>query len=269
MPIPVPITPGPLPITDDVTARAEQWLAAFVRAVEYGTTGASLNSPPWTVDDKNTGTVTPVVLDTAEKQIYYRQWMIALAQSLLHYASATNIGITRLSTDPADLNFPTALNAEELSVTPAANKVPKGRADGTLDPGWLTGTPGPGPSVIQTFTGVCVSGDAVGDLMYVSGPSKAVAKADVTNFTKLPAVGCIISKSGPTSCVIQTAGLVSGVYTGLTPGKIYVIGSNSRPSAALPVPAPSTNLFLQPVGIAVDTNMLLMTPSPTLTRIRG
>jgi hypothetical protein len=269
MPIPVPVTPGPLPITDDVTARAEQWLAAFVRAVEYGTTGATLNTPPSTIDLRNTGTVVPVVLDTAERQLFFRQQMLALAQTLLHYATATNIGITRLSTDPSDPNFPTALNSEEVTTVPSPNKVPRARTDGTLDPGWITGTPGPGPAIVQTFTGTCLSGDAVGDLMYVSAPAKVVRKVDITDFTKTPAVGCIVSKPTATTCVVQTAGLVSSVYSGLTAGKIYVVGANSRPVIPLPVPAPSTTLFLQQIGIAVDTNLLLISPASQLTRIRG
>lgn len=82
MPIPVPITPGPLPINDGISARAEAILAAFVRTVNFGTAGASLNTPAWTVARPNGGSPTPVVLDTPEKQIYTRALTVALAAIL-------------------------------------------------------------------------------------------------------------------------------------------------------------------------------------------
>lgn len=97
MPIPVPIAPGPLPINDAVTTRAEAILAAFVRTVQYGTVGAALNTPPWTVDDKNSGTTKPVILDTAEKQIYTRALTVALAAIL---GPAVNGQVVGTTSDP-------------------------------------------------------------------------------------------------------------------------------------------------------------------------
>jgi hypothetical protein len=82
VPIPVPVPATPLTINDDVTARAEALLTAFVQVVKNGTAGASLNTPAWTVDNKNSGGSTPVTLDTPEKQIFTRAQFIALASVL-------------------------------------------------------------------------------------------------------------------------------------------------------------------------------------------
>ena len=270
MPIPVPIPSGTLPITDADTARAESFVAALAQILKYGTSGATLNTPNSTIPDGNSPTALKAVeIASAKEQLFFRQQALAITKSLIAFASSSVVGITRLSTDPVVPSVPTALNSEEVTTVPSPNKVPRARVDGTLDPGWITGTPGPGPSVIQTFTGVCAAGDAVGDLMYVSGGSYAVSKVDITDYSKMPSVGCIVSKPSATSCVIQTAGLVSGVYAGLTPGKIYFAGTNSRPNVVAPVPGVSQLLFHQAVGIALDTNILLIVANPNLTRVRG
>lgn len=270
MPIPVPIPPGTLPITDADTARAESFVAALAQILKYGTSGATLNTPNSTIPDGTSPTsLKAVEMASAKEQLFFRQQALAITKSLIAFASSSVVGITRLSTDPTVPSLPTALNSEEVTTVPSPNKVPRARPDGTLDPGWLTGTPGPGPAVIQTFTGVCASGDIVGDLMYVSGGSYAVSKVDVSDYAKMPSVGCIVSKPTATSCVIQTAGLVSGVYTGLTPGKIYFAGTNSRPTLTPPVPSSSQLLFHQAIGIALDATIMLIVANPNLTRVRG
>ncbi len=273
MPIPVPIPGGPLPVTAAENARVEDFVARVTQLIKYGSSGLLVSGKPaadkTTIPDGNNPTVlTPLSLDSEKLQLFYRQLAFAIEQALVPYASSTVAGITRLSTDPTTPSVPVALNSEEVTTVPSPNKVPRALPSGVLDPGWITGVPG-GPITVTTFTGVCVAGDAVGDLMYVTGPGKTVAKSDITDFTKTPVVGCIVSKPTATSCIIQTAGLVSSVYTGLTAGKIYVVGTNSRPALALPVPAPSTSLFLQQIGIAVDTNLLLISPASQLTMIRG
>jgi hypothetical protein len=88
MPIPVPIASGPYPITDPQNATAEALLEAFAQLVEYGTSGATLTTPPLTVPDGPNPVidpitlkpkVVPVVLDTASKQLFYRHFALAIA----------------------------------------------------------------------------------------------------------------------------------------------------------------------------------------------
>lgn len=133
-------------------------------------------------------------------------------------------------------------------------------------PSWI---PSPPPSVDSTFTGTCLSTDSVGDLVYVTGASKAVTKADPTDNAKMPIIGCIISKSTATDCVVQTNDLVSSTYTGLTPGKMYFVGTDGRPTSIRPTPSIGNTLLVQPIGFAIDSNLMLITPSTAIVRLQG
>ena len=61
----------------------------------------------------------------------------------------------------------------------------------------------------------CFSTDSVLDCVYIMGPKVGVhyqvTKADITNPVKMPAVGIIVSKSGPTDCVVQVSGVIRGL----------------------------------------------------------
>ena len=75
---------------------------------------------------------------------------------------------------------------------------------------------------------------SVGDVVYVSGPGRAVDLVDITNRTKVAAVGIIISKSG-TDYVIQTSGVLPSMYAGtLTPGALYFVDTAGRPTSSRP-----------------------------------
>jgi hypothetical protein len=92
MPIPVPIPAGPLLVTDQDVQRAEAILKALAQLMGYGSTGASPTTPPSLIPsgtnppiDPATGKpkVVPFLLDTAEKQLLYRQLAIAVAKNRL------------------------------------------------------------------------------------------------------------------------------------------------------------------------------------------
>jgi len=267
---PVPIPVGPRPVGDAETARAEALVAALAQVIRYGTTGSTVNTPRTDIPVGPGNQIQEMVLDTGPQQLFFRQLAVALTSTLMEYASSTQTGITSLSSDPDDPDFPIALNASEVDVTPGPNLIPRARADGTIDPAWvgLTGSTPTSP-VLGTFNGTCLASAVVGDLVYVSAASKVVRLVDITDSTKIPVVGCITSKPTSTSCVVQCAGLVSGVYAGLTPGQLYVAGTNGRPTLTIPTPASGQSLFLQMVGIAIDTNMMLIQPATQLTKVRG
>lgn len=82
MPIPVSIPPGALPINDVINTRAESALAAFCQVLAAGTTGSGITTPALTVDQANTGNVTPVLLDDAAKQLFMRQTMLSIVAAL-------------------------------------------------------------------------------------------------------------------------------------------------------------------------------------------
>ena len=123
----------------------------------------------------------------------------------------------------------------------------------------------------STIDATCLSTDAVGDLVYISGPDKHVTKIDLWLVDKMPCAGCIIEKSSATSCRVQLSSFVHNIYSGLTPGKTYFAGEDARPAlfSSLPAPTPGNPLLAQPVGFAVDTDLLYLTPGTQLTRRIG
>jgi hypothetical protein len=80
MPIPVPIPAGPLVVTDADIARAEDLLAKIAQVLRSGTTGGLVTTGPTLVPDSSNPAVdpatvppVPLLLDSAEKQLYFRQ----------------------------------------------------------------------------------------------------------------------------------------------------------------------------------------------------
>src|SRR4051812_5209258 len=100
MPHPVPIPAGARPVTDAETARAEALVAALTQIIQYGTSGATTNPPRTDTPQGLDQALAPLVLSTAEQQLFYRQMAVALASSFVDFASSTVEGITRLSSDP-------------------------------------------------------------------------------------------------------------------------------------------------------------------------
>lgn len=113
-------------------------------------------------------------------------------------------------------------------------------------------------------TAACQSSDSVGDLVYVSGSFSGndyvVTKADVTQYVKMPTIAVITVKLSPTRCVIQFSGEVPGLYTGLSVGRVYFVGTDSRPTAVPPTPGLGQRLYLQSIGVAVDADVLRLNP---------
>ena len=122
-------------------------------------------------------------------------------------------------------------------------------------------------------TAVCLSTDVVGDLVYISGNivggDYQVQKIDPTTGAKMPAIGVIVAKLTPTRAVVQREGAVKGVYTGLVAGKVYFAGANSQPSVTCPTPGYGGAMYVQPIGIALDSNVLQLTLVDDITILRG
>jgi hypothetical protein len=56
------------------------------------------------------------------------------------------------------------------------------------------------------------------------------------------------------------------VYTALTPGSRYFVGSDGRLTALPPTPAPSSSMFVQLMGVALNTDELLLNPHIPMLR---
>jgi hypothetical protein len=128
---------------------------------------------------------------------------------------------------------------------------------------------GPPPITVQLvqFDALCPSTVAVGDLVRVASAGH-VDITDITDITKLPAIGIVTAKATTTSCTVQTHGIVSGIFTGLTPGLLYYVALDST-LGPIPVPTTGQVLFWQAVGVALDTTSLVLSPSFSLTRVVG
>lgn len=116
-----------------------------------------------------------------------------------------------------------------------------------------------------TFPANCDGSDAVDHCVYISGDLSGglptVMRADITDPSKMPAIGVIISKQTSSLCIVAWFGSVT--KSGLTPGSRYFVGSDSKPTATRPS-APS---LIQIVGVAVDSGRLLVNPSPDMVRL--
>lgn len=121
-------------------------------------------------------------------------------------------------------------------------------------------------------TAVCSVTDNVGDLVYITGdligPDYQVARVDPLN-EKMPAVAVIVSKISAARAVIQFDGNVKGIYNTLVAGKTYFASELGRPSLTPPAPTLGGKAYVQPIGVAVDSDVLKLSPSEQMTILRG
>jgi hypothetical protein len=115
------------------------------------------------------------------------------------------------------------------------------------------------PNIVQAN---CLSTDLVGDLVYVTGPMVGgrvqVTKTNITDRAKVPVLGLLASKTSDTVCTVRVAGSVSGLYSGLIPqGRVFA-GDNGRLVQTLPSRPSSGIKFIQPMGIAISSDTVLL-----------
>jgi hypothetical protein len=115
------------------------------------------------------------------------------------------------------------------------------------------------------FRAQCSAAESAGDVVYVSGEVGGVPQVrtlDIDSDSKRDAVGMVIEKNG-TECVVQRAGLVEGIYSGLTPGGRLWIDTAGRLDHTRPSRPSSGDRLLQSGGIAlgaVNVQFVLMAP---------
>jgi len=114
----------------------------------------------------------------------------------------------------------------------------------------------------QVFAANCLASDTVGDVVYITGDKLGlfyqVTQVDIDDLTKMPAAGVIIVKGSSTECIVQYAGIIQNIYTGLTPQLSLFVGTNGRLTHTVP-PHPTTGPRVhQMMGIAIATTALLL-----------
>ena len=115
------------------------------------------------------------------------------------------------------------------------------------------------------FPANCQASDSVGDCVHVSGDAVAgviqVAVVDITDITRMPAVGVITSKASLTSCTVAFFGAVA--FSPVLPGRIYFVGGDGKPTST----RPTGLVFIQILGLALDATRLLIQPALNMTRV--
>jgi hypothetical protein len=87
-------------------------------------------------------------------------------------------------------------------------------------------------------------------------------RANPLDHTKMPALGVVIAVASPTEATLQFSGSTAAVFSHLLTGERYFVGNNGRLSTTLPTGA----ALVQPVGLALSANELLVLPTLNLTQ---
>lgn len=106
----------------------------------------------------------------------------------------------------------------------------------------------------------CLGDELIGDFVY-KVDATTVAKANVLDGDKLPVVGIVIERAG-NRVTIQTGGKVD-YFSELSPGAVYFLGINGSPTDTLPLGASGQEVWRQTLGVAIDSEILLLEPDFT------
>lgn len=116
---------------------------------------------------------------------------------------------------------------------------------------------------------LCAPTDTVGSLVYASGSKVGglyqVQKADPANYDKMPVIGMIVQKDDLTHASVQYTGPVAGLFSGMTPGRTYFIGLTGQ----IALTPPTGEVYVQKIGVAIDSSVLLLVPDLTMIKRRA
>jgi len=121
-------------------------------------------------------------------------------------------------------------------------------------------------SLAGKFNCSCTAAESTGKVVYIAGPATGniykVRKADPFDGNKMPSFGVIISKDSPLSCKVQWTGEVSGIFSGLIPGRPYFVGVGGDITLTPMI----GEVYIQKVGLALSESTLLLIPDLNMTR---
>jgi len=111
----------------------------------------------------------------------------------------------------------------------------------------------------------CLATDIVGDCVRIRatkvGNVFQVEKVDVSTSGSPPAVAIVRKKYSPTNCIVHFHGPLRNVYAGLSPGFVYLVGTDGQPAKSGDANYPvSGNDYFQQIGVATSVGELLVIP---------
>jgi hypothetical protein len=115
----------------------------------------------------------------------------------------------------------------------------------------------------QRFAATCSAAEAVGDFVRVTA-ANTVATVDIDAATTHRAIGVIVAKPSPTSCVVQRSGTVT--LAGLIAGALYFVGTSGA-AGGFPGSPASGRRTIQIVGTARTATLLDLHIDPSVFRV--
>ena len=122
-----------------------------------------------------------------------------------------------------------------------------------------------------TFKAYCLVSDSVGDAVYIRGDRidlvYQVTKVNIDALSAIQActVGLIRTKLTATTCIVQTSGEFN--TSGLTPGKLLFVSTQSQISCAPPDHPLTGTRILQTLGTALASDVALLRIGPPVRLI--
>lgn len=118
----------------------------------------------------------------------------------------------------------------------------------------------PSPGIDSGLVEVGCFGVPVGTVVYIDDLGDA-EPADASDPEKMPAVGIVEEIIDSTHAKVRVAGAITGL-SGLTPGKIYFVGTSGDLSLMPPI---IEGHLVQPVGFSLTDSTLCVAPATTIT----
>lgn len=107
----------------------------------------------------------------------------------------------------------------------------------------------------------CLSTDVIGAPLVIRDEpingKYRVRTADPSDISRMPAIGILVSKTTPTVGTMRVSGICD-VFSGLTPGADYMVGLEGNLVEEVPGASVSGVLWAQHIGVAMSSNVLLL-----------
>ena len=133
------------------------------------------------------------------------------------------------------------------------------------------GSPGipPNNQGSDTLVANCAQDVSIGDCVYIStvtNSTSIIVKSNPSDGTKMPSAGIVVFKTSPTVCKVQMTGMIEDIYINLIVGKPVFVGLDGRLTQTPPRPIEDF-VFLQPMGMAINQDVILLSPQFMMTKI--
>lgn len=123
------------------------------------------------------------------------------------------------------------------------------------------------------LTANCKPSDSVGDCVYILsdkvGQNYQVTKVDIDSGAPEAkiAIGILKSKSASNVCIVHLLSKLTGVFTGMTPGRLLYVGIDSKPTETAPLPPVTGTRVLQVIGYSISSTELFVNPGDPETLV--